>query len=178
MPSSSGSRRTRSTDPEQITLRVLRRSRLGRRIILGIVAVFILLGASSLLGAHTSTREASGGGYDLKLVYPAVTRPGLAVRWILFVHRAGGFKGPVQVATTSTYFNLFDFNNLDPVPSKQTTSTDLSVWEFDPPVGETLRITFDGQLEPARQHGSEATTSVLEDDLPVVSIRYQTRVMP
>jgi hypothetical protein len=178
MPSSSGSRRTRSTDPEQITLPVLRRSRLGRRILIGIVAVFILLGASSLLGAHTSTREASGGGYDMKLVYPAVTRPGLAVRWILFVHRAGGFKGPVQVATTSTYFNLFDFNNLDPVPSKQTTSTDLSVWEFDPPVGETLRITFDGRLEPARQHGSVATTSILEDDLPVVSIRYQTRVMP
>lgn len=178
MPSSSGSRRARSTDPEQITLRVLRRSRLGRRVLLGIVAVFILLGASSLLGAHTSTREASGGGYDMKLVYPAVTRPGLAVRWILFVHRAGGFKGPVQVATTSTYFNLFDFNNLDPVPSKQTTSTDLSVWEFDPPVGEMLRITFDGRLEPARQHGSVATTSVLEDDLPVVSIRYQTRVMP
>jgi hypothetical protein len=157
---------------------VLRRSRLGRRIVLGILSVFILLGASSLLGAHTSTRQVSGGGYDLKLVYPAVTRPGLAVRWILFVHRAGGFQGPVQVATTSTYFNLFDFNNLDPVPSKQTTSTDLSIWEFDPPVGETLRITFDGRLEPARQHGSVATTSVLEGDLPVVSIRYQTRVMP
>ncbi|HEV8420344.1 MAG TPA: hypothetical protein VGR13_03205, partial [Actinomycetota bacterium] len=74
--------------------------------------------------------------------------------------------------------NLFDFNNLDPVPSNQTTSADLSIWEFDPPVGDTLRITFDGRLEPARQHGSAATTSVLQDDLPVVSIRYQTRVMP
>jgi hypothetical protein len=140
--------------------------------------VFILLGASSLLGAHTSTREASGGGYDLKLVYPAVTRPGLAVRWILFVHRSGGFSGPVQVTTTSTYFNLFDFNNLDPVPSKQTTSSDLSVWEFDPPLGDTLSITFDGRLEPARQHGSSAVTSIVENDVPVVSISYQTRVMP
>jgi hypothetical protein len=145
---------------------------------LGLLGVFILLGASSLLGAHTSTREASGGGYDLKLVYPAVTRPGLAVRWILFVHRSGGFSGPVKVTTTSTYFNLFDFNNLDPVPSKQTTSSDLSVWEFDPPLGDTLRITFDGRLEPARQHGSSAVTSILENDVPVVSISYQTRVMP
>jgi hypothetical protein len=147
-------------------------------MLLSILAILVLLGASSILGAHTSTREASGGGYDLKLVYPAVTRPGLAARWILFVHRAGGFEGPVRVATTSTYFNLFDFNNLDPMPSKSTTSADLSIWEFDPPVGETLRITLDARLEPARQHGSAATTSILEDDVPVVSIRYQTRVMP
>jgi hypothetical protein len=172
------SRPSRSTDPGPVTLRALRRSRLGRRALLTILAAFVLLGASSLLGVHTSTRQASGGGYDLKLVYPAVTRPGLAVRWILFIHRGGGFSGPVQVATTSTYFNLFDFNNLDPVPSKQTTSADQSIWEFDPPAGETLRITFDGRLEPARQHGSVATTSVLQDDLPVVSVRYQTRVMP
>jgi hypothetical protein len=140
--------------------------------------VFVLLGASSLLGPHTSTRQASGGGYDLKVVYPAVTRPGLAIRWIVFVHRRGGFDGPIQLATTATYFNLFDFADLDPDPSAQTTSADLSIWEFDPPPGETLRVTFDGRLEPARQHGSTATTSVLEDDRPVVSIRYQTRVMP
>jgi hypothetical protein len=159
-------------------MQAVRRSRLGRRILLSLLAIFVLLGASSLLGSHTSTREASGGGYSLKLVYPAVTRPGLAVRWILFVQRRGGFTGPIDVATTSTYFNLFDFNNLDPLPSKSTTSEDLSIWEFDPPVGDTLRITFDGRLEPARQHGSVATTSILQNDLPVVSIRYQTRVMP
>jgi hypothetical protein len=175
---STSSRRSRSTDPEPTTLRTQRRSRLGRRALLTVLAAFVLLGATSLLGAHTSTRQASGGGFDLKLIYPSVTRPGLAVRWILFVHRAGGFTGPIQVATTSGYFNLFDFNNLDPVPSKQTTTATLSIWEFDPPPGETLRITFDGRLEPARQHGSSAVTSVLQDDLPVVSIRYQTRVLP
>jgi hypothetical protein len=151
---------------------------MGRRILLSVLALIVLLGASSLLGAHTSTREASGGGYDLKLVYPAVTRPGLAVRWVLFVHRAGGFTSPIQVATTNTYFNLFDFNNLDPMPSKSTTSDDVSIWEFDPPVGDTLRITMDARLEPARQHGSTATTSILQNDLPVVSIHYRTRVMP
>jgi hypothetical protein len=178
MPPSAGSRRARSTDPDPTTIRQLRRSRLGRRILLSALGVIILLGASSLLGAHTSTREASGGGYDLKLVYPSVTRPGLAIRWILFVHRADGFKGTVQVATTSTYFNLFDFNNVDPMPSTSTSWGDLSIWEFDPPVGDTLRITMDARLEPARQHGGAATTSILENELPVVSIHYRTRVMP
>ncbi len=178
MPQTTGSRRSRSTDPDPRTTRQLGRSRLGRRILLVILALFVLLGASTLLGVHTSTLEASGGGYDLKLVYPAVARPGLAIRWILFVHRAGGFTGPVHVATTSTYFNLFDFNNLDPMPSTSTTSDAVSIWEFDPPVGDTLRITMDARLEPARQHGSVATTSILENDLPVVSIHYRTKVVP
>jgi hypothetical protein len=151
---------------------------LGRRVLLAILAAFVVLGATGLLGPHTSTRQASGGGYDLKVVYPAVTRPGLAIRWIVFVHRAGGFSEPIQLATTSTYFNLFDFADIDPDPSSQITSEELSIWEFDPPPGETLRITLDARLEPARQHGSTATTSILEDDVPVVSIRYQTRVMP
>jgi hypothetical protein len=177
MPSSQ-SRRTRSTDPSPVTLRVQRRTRLGRRVLLAILAAFVILGATSLLGPHTSTRQASGGGYDLKVVYPAVTRPGLAIRWIVFVHRTGGFSGPIQLATTTTYFNLFDFADLDPDPSKQTASPELTIWEFEPPPGETLRVTFDARLEPARQHGSTATTSVLENDRPVVSIRYQTRVMP
>ncbi|MGH2556793.1 MAG: hypothetical protein ACRDHO_13895 [Actinomycetota bacterium] len=177
MPSSN-SRRARSTDPAPTTLRAQRRSRLGRRVLLMILAAFVLLGATSLLGPHTSTRQASGGGYDLKVVYPAVTRPGLAIRWIVFIHRTGGFSGPIQLATTATYFNLFDFADIDPDPSSQITSEELSIWEFDPPPGETLRVTLDARLEPARQHGSTATTSILEDDVPVVSIRYQTRVMP
>lgn len=177
MPSSN-SRRARSTDPAPTTLRAQRRSRLGRRVLLTILAAFVFLGATSLLGPHTSTRQASGGGYDLKVVYPAVTRPGLAIRWVVFVHRTGGFSGPIQLATTATYFNLFDFADIDPDPSSQITSAELSIWEFDPPRGETLRVTLDARLEPARQHGSTATTSILEGDLPVVSIRYQTRVMP
>jgi hypothetical protein len=177
MPSA-GKRRARSTDPDSVTVRSQRRARSGRRALLTILAAFVLLGATSLLGPHTSTRQASGGGYDLKVVYPAVTRPGLAVRWIVFVHRSGGFGGPIQLATTATYFNLFDFADIDPDPSKQIATGELSIWEFDPPPGEIIRIAFDGRLEPARQHGSIATTSVMEGDQPVVSIRYETRVMP
>jgi hypothetical protein len=177
MPSTHSSR-ARSTDPDSVTLRAQRRSRQGRRVLLAILTAIVVLGATSILGVHTSTRQASGGGYDLKVVYPAVTRPGLAIRWIVFVHRAGGFSGPIELATSVTYFNLFDFADIDPDPSKQTATPELSIWEFDPPPGETLKVTFDGRLEPARQHGSIATTSVLEDDVPVVSIRYQTRVMP
>jgi hypothetical protein len=54
----------------------------------------------------------------------------------------------------------------------------VSIWTFDPPPGEVLRITMDARLEPARQHGSEATTALLVSGVTAVSVSYQTRVMP
>jgi len=41
-------------------------------------------------------------------------------------------------------------------------------WTFDVPSGERKRITMDARLEPARQHGSKATTSVLIDGVTAV----------
>jgi hypothetical protein len=133
---------------------------------------------SGSLGARTDAVSAAGGGYRLTVFYPSITRPGLAIRWIAVVERSGGFDHPIQLATTSTYFNLFDFNNLDPTPAELTTTGVLSMWTFDPPSGEVMRITMDARLEPARQHGSKATTSVMIGGLTEVSVNYQTKVMP
>jgi hypothetical protein len=166
------------TAPWETDQRVVRRARTFRQALLVVLAAFVLLGASTLLGARTATVSASGGDYDLTVVYPATTRPGLAIRWIALVHRAGGFDHPIQIATTTTYFNLFDFNNLDPTPTELTTSDGLSMWMFDPPPGDTFRITMDARLEPARQHGSQATTSLSVGGVTLVAVHYRTRVMP
>jgi hypothetical protein len=157
---------------------MVRRSRNLRRIILSLITVFILIGAGGLLGARTHAVSASGGGYRLTVFYPSITRPGLAIRWIAIVERNGGFDRPIQLATTSTYFNLFDFNNLDPTPTDLATTGVLSIWTFDPPPGQVMRITMDARLEPARQHGSMATTTLMIGGVAEVSVHYQTRVMP
>jgi hypothetical protein len=167
-----------ATGPVETDERTARRARDARRVILMIMAAFVIVGATGLLGVRTHKVSASGGGYDLTVVYPATTRPGLAIRWIVFIHRAGGFDQPVALATTSTYFNLFDFNNLDPTPSEAITTGQQSIWTFDRPPGETLRVTLDARIEPARQHGSQATTSLIVGGVTTVSVHYQTRVMP
>jgi hypothetical protein len=168
-----------ATAPRETNISMVRRSRILRRSVLALVAVFILVGASGFLGARTDAVSAEGGGYRLTVFYPSITRPGLAIRWIAIVEKIGGFDHPIQLATTSTYFNLFDFNNLDPTPAELTTTGVLSIWTFDPPPGEVvMRITMDARLEPARQHGSKATTSVMIDGLTEVSVSYQTKVMP
>ncbi len=166
------------TAPRETDITHVRRARNARRVGLALLAVLVLLGAAGVFGTRTASVTASAGGYRITVFYPAITRPGLAIRWIALIERPGGFDGPIQLATTSTYFNLFDFNNLDPTPSSFTTTDVLSIWEFDPPPGDSMRVTLDARLEPARQHGSQATTSVMVHGLAAVSVHYQTRVMP
>jgi hypothetical protein len=166
------------TAPRETTMSMVHRSRNLRRIMLVILAALITLGATSLLGAKTDSVSATAGEYRLTVFYPSITRPGLAIRWIAVVQKFGGFDGPIQLATTSAYFNLFDFNNLDPTPSSATTTGTVSIWTFDQPAGEVMRVTMDARLEPARQHGSRATTSLLVGGVTELSVNYQTRVMP
>jgi hypothetical protein len=166
------------TAPVDTDMRRLRRARTGRRGLLIVLAAFVLLGAATVFGVRTETVSASGGGYELTVLHPAVTRPGLAVRWIITVRHAGGFDGPVDIGITSRYMDLLDFNNLDALPSGTRTDGDMTIWTFDRPVGDTLVVAFDGRLEPAQQYGKPATVAVLADGVPVVSVHYDTRVMP
>jgi hypothetical protein len=166
------------TAPIDVDIGPFRRAQRGRRAMLTILAMFVLLGAATVFGARTGTVSASGGGFDLTVQYPAVSRPGLAIRWIITVRRSGGFDGPVDIAITSRYLDLLDFNNLDALPSATKSAGTMTIWTFDQPVGDTLVVAFDGRLEPAQQWGKPSTVSVLADGVPVVSVHYETRVMP
>ena len=167
------------TAPDQAaTLGDSRRHRTARRGGLILLVGFLLLGAANLLGVRSSSVTASGGGFELTVTYAAVSRPGLSTPWAVRVRRPGGFDGPVTIATTDQYFNLFDENGLDPDPDAATATPGLLIWEFEPPAGEELTVSFDARLEPASHLGRSAETSILVDGAPVVSVRYTTVVMP
>src|SRR6266511_4160123 len=177
-PPSDGSSRHLPTAALRTDNRRARRARSGRRIVMALLGVLVVLALTSFLGVHTSTVSGSGSGYRLTLTYPSVTRPGMAARWILEVRHPGGFDGDVTIATTSRYFDLFDFNNLDPVPTSQTTDATSSIWVFDPPPGDVLTITMDARVEPAQQYGKSAVTELRLGGLRAVVLHYMTRVMP
>lgn len=156
----------------------LRRARNARRAVMTLTCLLVLLGASSMLGVREATVSAESDGIEMTLTYAAVSRLGLATPWELQVTRQGGFGGPITVATTSTYFDIFDQNDLSPQPSSATTDGDLILWEFDPPQGDTLTVSVDARLEPVFRGGRSADTSVRENGVDVVGVSYRTRVMP
>lgn len=170
--------RSSSTIPEEPSRGRVARARMGRRLGIGVLGLFLALGAINVFGVRSDRVSASGGGYELTVTYAAMSRPGLATPWNVEVRRRGGFEGPITIATTLDYLNMFDENGLDPDPSSSTATDELVIWEFEPPDGDTLGITFDARLEPAVQSGRSGETSVLVDGEAVVRVGYTTRVMP
>ena len=167
-----------ATEPDRLTEPVLKKQRAYRRVGLTLLALFVLAGVVGVLGSRTSVASASASGTTLTVTYPAVTRPGLPIRWEFWVHREGGFDGPVELHTTFDYLHLFDISNLEPEPSSSTGSAGEVVYTFDPPSGEDFRVSMDGNVEPGMHEFPSATTSFVMDGSPVVSVEYLTLVVP
>jgi hypothetical protein len=172
-----------STAPEPTDHGRLRRSRNLRWLFLVVLAAFLVAGLLGAYGVRHRETSASGGGYELTVRYPTITRPGLASVWSVEVSTTDGapFDGPVTIATTDAYFDLFDENGLDPDPAAAMSDGENLIWEIEPADGaSTIQLGFDARIEPAVQLTTErGTTSVLDDDgRPVATVSYTTRVMP
>ena len=167
-----------STLPDDSGLLTIRRNRRIRRMFIVLLFAVLALGLTGLLGVKTRTVTAHGAGYDLTVTYGQVSRPGLPTAWSLRIHHDGGFDGPVSVAASSEYMDLFDENGFDPQPSKTTETDDQVIWEFEPPPGDTLAVSRSSRVSPGVQRGKTGTTSVLVDGKPVVTARYKTWIVP
>ena len=153
---------------------------IGVILLTGIVAVGVTdtLRWTEVTGVSPGTTSASEGGYHLEVRYPAVTRPALASPFDIRVERAGGFDGPIQIAVSWPWLEMWDENSWYPSPSSSYGDDDRLVMEFDPPPGEVLRVIYDARIQPAQQSGRDGFVSVLEDDLPIATVEFHTRVLP
>jgi hypothetical protein len=143
-----------------------------------VLVVFLVLGAFEVFGSWTRTATASANGVTLSVTYPAITRPGLPIRWEFTVTRPGGFDGPITLLTTFDYLHLFDISNFEPDARSATASGENMAYTFDPPAGDTLRVAMDGNTEPGFHEQPPVTTTVSIDGADAVSVTYRTIVVP
>ena len=168
-----------STLPDLRPASEVRAARDKRRVGLALLSVFVLAGAFGLFGTRTTTASATASGYTVTVTYPQISRPGHAVRYEVEVNRSGGFTGPVQMRFRSAYFDLFDENSFGPAAESETSDAAYDIYEFAAPKGDTLVVSSDTRVEPARQRGERGEVSVLDDSgNPVVTVRYRTRIFP
>jgi hypothetical protein len=163
--------------------RELRRRRVHYSITTLVLTTLIFLGVVDAFGVDVygvddGTVAASGGGYDLVVRYGTASRPGLATPFEITVRRADGFSDPVTLEVDRAYLAMWDENGMIPAPSAETASGEWVRWEFEPPVGDTLTVWYDGRIEPAAQSGRDGAVAVLDDGQPVATVEFSTRVLP
>jgi hypothetical protein len=168
-----------STIPPAPDIHLLHRGRLIRRAFLLLVFLALILALTTRLGVHSSTVAASGRGYSMRVTYAAVTRPGLDTPLVIELTHPGGFTGPVTFAVSAQYLDLFDKNGgLDPDPSQSSSDEAFVYWTFDPPSGNTLRVSLDAILAPSQEWGKRGIVRLVNGDTPVVGVTFRTWVMP
>lgn len=150
----------------------------GRAGLLVLVLV-VVVGASGALGLQTRTSTEEGGGYELEVEYPWLSRAGQPAPLHLKVSRAGGFPGQtVTVELCDDLFDALDFQNWYPNPSAETVGETL-VYEFDAPPGNVLDVSLDARVAPGELGGhDECAVSVLEGDLPLVTVEFDSWRLP
>jgi hypothetical protein len=149
-----------------------------RRVTIGVLALIVLLGALGVFGERTGTVRTSAGGYQLSVHYGVVSRAGIDTPWQVTVHHAGGFDGPITLATTASYFEMFESQGLTPAPDSETVGAVYQYQEFSPPPGDTFTLTYDAYIQPASQHGHSAVTKLLINGREVAQVSYRTRLVP
>ncbi|MFI7587252.1 hypothetical protein ACIB24_09280 [Spongisporangium articulatum] len=157
----------------------IRRGLMGRRAALVVLLVVVLAGATGLLGVHTSTARASGGGYSIALDYARVSRAGLDSPWKVTVTRADGFDGELTLATSSTYFEMFETQGFSPEPDSETAAGGVLYQTFAPPEGATsFTVAYDAYIQPASQRGRTGRTTLIVDGREVTHVDYRTWLVP
>jgi hypothetical protein len=170
--------RKRPTVPPGMSTRPSRAALWSRRLLVAGLLVLVVVGAAGLLGVRTGHATARGSdGLEIRLDYARTSRPGLASPWTLTVSRPDGFDGPIHVATTESYLRAFDTNAVNPEPDGTTSRGDTVEWTFDPPPGDTLRVSLDAMIEPGVQWRRQATTTVSTGGA-AAEVAYTTWVMP
>jgi hypothetical protein len=152
----------------------------GRRAILTLLLVAVLAALAGLLGVHTSTASATGGGWQLSLRYPRVARAGLDVTWQAAVTHPGGLGKTVTLAVTGDYLNIFETQGFHPEPAEETRDATTLYLTFTAPPGDTFVVDFDTYVQPASQAGSAATVAVVDHATlsPLASVHVSTTLAP
>lgn len=169
-----------STLPDRRDPADVRRARTQRRVGLVLLSLLVVAGVSGWLGTRTATASATGGGYELTVRYPQVSRPGHAVRLQVQVRRDGGFDGqPVQLRYRTEYLEMLDENAFTPQPNAETAGPGYTEDEFLPPRGEVFVMTVDTRIEPARQRGERGWFAVVDEDgTEAVRVDVSTWIWP
>jgi len=164
---------------------VIRRERWVHRFTIGLLTVILGLAVLDLLdvfdtyGVDAAEVRAAGDGVTLVVEYPSTTRPALASPFRIRVERDGGFDGPITIALSRPWIEIWDLNGVFPNPSAETGDDEWVEWEFDPPDGPVFEAFIDWRMEPAKQESQDGVIELRDETGDVLAtVEVATTVRP
>ena len=164
---------------------VIRRERWVHRFTIGLLTVILGLAVLDLLdvfdtyGVGAAEVRAAGDGVTLVVEYPSTTRPALASPFRIRVERDGGFDGPITIALSRPWIEIWDLNGVFPNPSSETGDDEWVEWEFDPPDGPVFEAFIDWRMEPAKQESQDGVIELRDETGDVLAtVDVATTVRP
>lgn len=161
---------------------VRRTGRVYAALSLALIALMVAAAADVVLPVfgvdEGEIRADTPDGGELRVTYPAVTRPALAAPFAIEVYAPDGFDAPIELAVSRPFVESWDENGFYPSPDTETGDRDWVVYEFDPPDGTTLRVFYDGRIEPGRQSGMTGRVQLREDGGVAAEVRFDVEVRP
>ncbi|MGC5167083.1 hypothetical protein [Luteimicrobium sp. DT211] len=151
---------------------------LARRIGTVALLVVVLAGALNLFGLWTSTTTRTDGDWTVSVHYARIARAGLDAPWTVTVQHPGGFGDQITLRVTSSYFDIFESQGLDPEPSDETSDGTDDTWTFSAPAGDTFAVSFDAYIQPSSHRGASGRVAVVVDGREVASTPFRTTLLP
>ena len=122
---------------------------------------------------------ADGGSFEVE--YPQVTRSARSpLRGRSRCPAPKGFDGPIKLAVSRPWIEIWDENGLYPGPSSETGDHHWVVYEFDPPDGSIFKFFYDARppTRPCRSASTERSNCATTASRSSLQIDFTTTVRP
>jgi len=151
-----------------------------RRAFIALLALVVIAGLVGLFGVHSRSVAARGrGGEVLAVHYASIARAGLSTPFQITVHDPGGFDGPVVLAVSRDYLDLFDVNSVNPQPDSERGNPANVVWQFDTPHNSTFVVSVDLQVQSSRHFGQSGYVVLeRESGRHIARAEFRTNLAP
>jgi hypothetical protein len=149
-----------------------------RRVLLGVLAIPVALGAAGALGQKTVTRSAAGPRALLSLDAPEVVRGGLLWRARITIRARETIDFP-RLVLGRGYVNGMQLNTLEPSPAGESSRAGDLVLSYDKlDAGDVLVVYIQLQTNPTTT-GEQDTNVELDDETrPLARVAHTVTVLP
>lgn len=122
-----------------------KRGRIGRRIVLMLVALFILISLTNVFGMETTTTSGSPG-QEIIVTAPLISRAGMDAKISMGLRTSKTISAPITITIDQDYLDGFSTYDISPAPDSESSDGTLLVLRYDAPQENSFRLDIDGTI--------------------------------